>query len=118
MHVHSHQSPSSVAPLLGALSITGAPGLIIDTVKRGEDDEDVSTGELPSRKGRNIIVRIFDSLGGKTSGTLTWCDIPVKNVYITNLLEDDLQELETTQDGTGVEITVRAFEVLTLRLKL
>jgi alpha-mannosidase len=118
MDVKSHPSPSSVYSLLGALGITGAPGLVIDTVKRGEDDADVSTGDLPCREGKNIIVRIFDSLGGKSTGTLNWGSFPVKKVFITNLLEDDLRRLDMTKDGKGVQIVVRAFEVLTLRLQL
>jgi alpha-mannosidase len=118
MHVHSHPAPASVSSLLGSLAITGAPGLIIDTVKRAEDDEDVSTGDLPTREGKNIIVRIFDSLGGKSTGTLTWGDLPVKKAVIVNLLEDDLRKLDLSSDGKGVQIVVRAFEVLTLRLQL
>jgi alpha-mannosidase len=107
--------------LLRAFSIRNAPGLIIDTVKRAEDDEDVSVGAFPSRKGKSIIVRVFDSLGGKSTGDLHWGIIPVKKVFVTNLLEDDGEELEVQSFDAmsdGVEITVRAFEVLTLRLQL
>jgi alpha-mannosidase len=118
MHVRSHPSPESVSSLLASLAISGAPGLIIDTVKRAEDDEDVSTGDLPTREGRNIVVRIFDSLGGKSTGTLTWGDLPVKKAVVVNLLEDDLHKLDFTSDGKGVQIVVRAFEVLTVRLQL
>jgi alpha-mannosidase len=92
--------------------------LVIDCVKRGEDDEDVSLGELPKRKGHSIIVRIFDSLGGKSKGRLGWASIPVKKVWKTNVLEDDLEEVKIEKDGTGIEIEVRAFEVATYRLQL
>src|ERR1700712_5871798 len=117
LKVHRHPDLKNVTPLLSAFSIDGAPGLIIDTIKRGEDDEDVSNGDFPSRKGRSIIVRLFDALGGKSTGTLNWGKIPVKNVYVTNLLEDDGEELKISKDQT-VDVTVRAFEVLTLRLQL
>lgn len=112
---------SMVNSLLRAIAISDAPGLIIDTVKRGEDDEDVSVGALPPRKGKSIIVRVFDSLGGKATGKLHWGSIPVKKVFVTSLLEDDGEELDVQNfdlKSNGVEITVRAFEVLTLRLQL
>jgi alpha-mannosidase len=92
--------------------------LIIDTVKRGDDDEDISVDNLPTRKTKNIIVRLFDSLGGKSTGTLTWGKIPVKKVYETNLLEDDGKELKLSKDGHSVSIPVKPFEVVTVRLEL
>ena len=92
--------------------------MIMDCVKRGEDDEDVSTGELPKRKGHSVIVRIFDSLGGKSKGLLRWGSIPVKKAWRTNLLEDNLEEVKIEKDGMGIEVEVRAFEVVTYRLQL
>ena len=92
--------------------------MVIDCVKRGEDDEDVSLGELPKRKGRSVILRIFDSLGGKSKGRLRWGSIPVKNAWKTNALEYDLEEIEIERDGTGIAVEIRAFEVATYRLQL
>jgi alpha-mannosidase len=103
---------------LSGIRIAGAPNLVIDTVKRGDDDEDVSVDNLPKRKGKNIIIRLFDSLGGKSTGTLYWGKIPVKKAFYTNLLEDDGKELPISDDGESVSVTVRAFEVFTLRLEL
>jgi alpha-mannosidase len=122
LYRHPNAKPdSTIYSLLRAFSIRNAPNLIIDTIKRGEDDEDVSVGAFPARKGKSIIIRVFDSLGGKATGNLLWGKIPVKKVLVTNLLEDDGEELEVQSfDPTcdGVEITVRTFEVLTLRLEL
>ena len=92
--------------------------MVIDCVKRGEDDEDVSLGELPKRKGRSVILRIFDSLGGKSKGRLRWGSIPVKKAWKTNALEYDLEEIEIERDGTGIAVEIRAFEVATYRLQL
>lgn len=92
--------------------------MILDTIKRGEDDEDVSLGELPKRKGRSIIVRLFDSLGGKSRGLLRWGVIPVKKAWKTNVLEDDLEEIKIESSGEGIEIELRPFEVATYRLQL
>ena len=48
LKLYSHPSPAEVAPMLSAFRITGpdAASLIIDTVKRGEDDEDVWFGSM------------------------------------------------------------------------
>jgi alpha-mannosidase len=119
LKLHRHPSPATIAPVLSSFKIEGAPGIILDTVKRGEDDEDVTnTDGIVPRKGRSIIVRVYDALGGKSTGTLKWGKIPVKSVYSTNLLEDDGTELDISDSGDGVEITVRPFEVATYRLQL
>ena len=96
--------------------LTGDASLVLDTVKRGEDDEDVSTAEnLPKRKGRSVVLRIYDSLGGRSRGTIetSW---DVKRVAKTNVLEDELEEVEV-KDGK-FDIDLRPFEVATYRLQL
>ncbi|KAJ5768558.1 hypothetical protein N7533_001141 [Penicillium manginii] len=102
-----------------AVSVRGAPSLILDAVKRGEDDEDVSTNDLPSRKGKSIVVRIYESLGGKARGTIH-SGLDVKRVWKCNVLEDDEEELEVRKadGGSAVSIELRAFEVATFRLQL
>lgn len=118
LRIHHHPNPGVIEPLLSSLAIEGAPNLILDAVKRGEDDEDVSLGELPKRKGRSVIVRVYDSLGGKSKGLLRWGNIPVKNAWKTNVLEDELEEIKIHSSGEGIEIELRAFEVATYRLQL
>ena len=117
MTIYSHSSPSTTtsSSLLSAITLQGSPALVLDAIKRGEDDEDVSRGELPKRKGRSIILRIYESLGGKARGTIK-TSLKVKKVWKTNVLEDDEKGLEI-KDG-GVRIELRAFEVATFRLQL
>lgn len=102
-----------------AVSVRGAPSLILDAVKRGEDDEYVSTNELPSREGKSIIVRIYESLGGKARGSIH-SGLAVKRVWKCNVLEDDEEEFEIQKadGGSAVSIELRAFEVATFRLQL
>ncbi|CZS94448.1 probable alpha-mannosidase [Rhynchosporium agropyri] len=97
------------------IKLTGNPSLILDCVKRGEDDEDVSRGELSKRKGRSVILRIYDSLGGTSKGTIE-TSLDVKKVWKTNILEDD--EEESKIEKGKIEITLRPFEVATFRLQL
>ncbi|KAI2629734.1 glycoside hydrolase family 38 protein [Hypoxylon sp. NC1633] len=99
------------------VKLTGDDSLILDCVKRGEDDEDVSYDRgLPRRKGRSVILRIYDSLGGRSTATIktVW---DVKKVFKTNVLEDDGDEIELDKDG-AFSITVKPFEVVTYRLQL
>lgn len=97
------------------IKLSGSPSLILDCVKRGEDDEDVSHGEFAKRKGRSIILRIYDSLGGTSKGTIS-TTLDVQRVWKTNVLEDDLEEVSIEKGK--VEITLRPFEVATFRLQL
>lgn len=116
-------SASADSPLLktggGAggfpVALTGDENLVLDTVKRGEDDEDVGDGELPVRGGRSVIVRVYESLGGRGRGRVVtrWA---VKSVYKTNLLEDDEEEVRV-EDG-GFEVDLGPFQLQTYRLQL
>lgn len=106
-----------------SIQLLGSPALILDSIKRGEDDEDVSRGEFPMRHGRSIIIRVYESLGGRAKGMLKFGSIlGVKGVVKCNLLEDDEadSELEMTR-GEAVhecKIVLRGFEVASFRILL
>jgi alpha-mannosidase len=102
-----------------AVSIHGAPSIVMDAVKRGEDDEDVSSGGIPTRPGKSVIVRVYESLGGKARASIR-STLPVKRVWKCNVLEDDEDELEIQKvdDSSSVDIELRAFEIATYRLQL
>jgi alpha-mannosidase len=120
IRVHKHPDPIIFATLDRVVTWTGAPNVIIDVIKRGEDDEDIddSSGQsLPKRKGRSVIIRLYDSLGGKSTGELGFGKLPVTKVFRCNLLEDDLSEFNL-EDPEFLQLTVGAFEVVTLRLQL
>lgn len=97
------------------VTLTGDASLVLDTIKRGEDDEDISTGELPARKGRSVILRIYDSLGGRSRGTVRtiW---NIGKVFKTNLLEDDEEEMPC--EGGVFKVDLGPFQVGTYRLCL
>ncbi|KAL2161498.1 hypothetical protein VTH06DRAFT_8060 [Thermothelomyces fergusii] len=98
-----------------------APGsseaLVLDTVKRGEDDEDVSRGDLPAKTGRSVVLRIYDSLGGRARGTVVtaW---DVAKVHKVNLLEDELEEVALAEGGRRFDVDLRPFEVASYKLQL
>lgn len=93
--------------------------LILDTIKRGEDDEDVSRGEFAARPGKSIIMRIYEAMGGKSRGGIV-TTLPVKKAFKCNVLEDDLEEIKIEESsGTyDIPIELRPFEIATFRLQL
>ena len=115
MKIYSHPSTSQASALLSMITLRGSPALVLDVIKRGEDDEDVSRGELPTRRGRSIIVRVYESLGGRARGAIQTC-LDIKAVWKTNLLEDDGEQMVLS--GGEVPIELRAFEVATFRFQL
>jgi alpha-mannosidase len=108
--------------LLNAFHIHNAPNLILDTIKRAEDDEDVSVHDLPVKSGHSVILRIYDSLGGRSKGVLTWGSLKVTKVVRCNALEDEEEELGekcVAESGEeGVVVRVRAFEIVSLKVVL
>ena len=102
--------------LFSAFSLIGSKSLVLDAIKRGEDDEDVSTNMLPTRKCQNVILRVYESMGGKSRGTIS-SSLPVKKVYKTNVLEDDLEEMKVSSKGK-IDIELKPFEVATYRIQL
>ncbi|CEL07238.1 Putative Alpha-mannosidase [Aspergillus calidoustus] len=127
----THHSPSlsrnknDGEDLFSKITLSGSSSLILDTVKRGEDDEDISGDpdlEIPAskRKGQSIVLRIYESLGGRSRGVIR-TSFPVKRVWKCNVLEDDEEKLEVVDiqgEAKKVEIELRAFEVATFRLQL
>lgn len=125
---YSFNHPLALEPASGqeasdafkSISLDGSPSLVLDTVKRGEDDEDVSRDELPRRAGKSVILRIYESLGGKSRGTIN-TKLPVKKAWKCNILEDDETSLilsKSDAQTTSIDIELRPFEVATYRLQL
>lgn len=102
------------------ITLTGDDNLVLDAVKRGEDDADVSRGDLPARQpmgARSVIIRVYDSLGGRGVGRVEtrW---KLSKVFKTNILEDDGEEVPVRADGHAFEVQVLPFQVQTYRLVL
>ena len=113
--LHPSAGVGASQSLLSSIKLEGAESLVLDTIKRGEDDEDVSRGEFKKRAGQSVILRVYESLGGKSRGTIV-TSLPVKKAYSTNLLEDDGEQLKISDGKISIEL--RPFEVQTFRLQL
>ncbi|KAG8760256.1 Glycoside hydrolase, 38 vacuolar alpha mannosidase [Serendipita sp. 396] len=96
-------------------SIEEAPNVILETVKRAEDD--------PHKKLTRVVLRIFEAYGGHASATLRVAShLTVDRAYICNLLEEKISGLElTTHEATGdtlIKLSLHAFQILTVRLTI
>jgi alpha-mannosidase len=99
------------APLVGVadedaaprslLAVLGAPGLMIDTVKRAEDSD-------------ALVVRLYEAHGGRGTARLKPA-LPFSGARRANLLEDPLDALPV--EGDEVVIAFRPFEILTVLLQ-
>ncbi|KAL2214026.1 alpha-mannosidase [Sarocladium strictum] len=93
-----------------------AESLVLDTVKRGHDDQDISRCEgLRVNKGKSVIARVYESLGGQARGSIC-TTFDVKRVAKVNILEDEIEEIPV-KDGR-FSIKLRPFEVATFKLQL
>ena len=76
-------------------------GTFIDAIKKSED-------------GSGYIVRLYDSVNSRKHHTLTF-GVPVKEAYLCDLLENELEQLEVKNKNVGVN--VNPFEIVTLKVK-
>jgi alpha-mannosidase len=85
------------------LFTVGNTGLVIEAVKLAED----GSGD--------VIVRLYESLGQRSTGSLT-ANFPVTEVYATDLLERPVEAPGVTPAGSGeVTLALRPFQLVTLR---
>ncbi len=79
--------------------------IVVEAVKLAED----GSGD--------VVVRLYESAGGRAAGTLT-VDFPASSVTETDLLERALPEAGAYALGAGgeVEVSLRPFQILTLRV--
>ncbi|CAE6482312.1 unnamed protein product [Rhizoctonia solani] len=97
-------------------SIAGAPNVILETVKRGDDD-DFST----NFKGeRTVVLRLYEAFGGHARASLNVSkQLKVSKAAITNVLEDHIEELKVDHSDDQVvsfPLNFRGFEVVTVKL--
>ncbi|WP_405775819.1 alpha-mannosidase [Streptomyces sp. NBC_00859] len=90
------------APALAPLVTTDHPAVTVESVKFAED-----------RSG-DVVVRLYESAGGRADATVGF-GFPVGRADITDLLERPLRE--TAADSGQLSVSLRPFQILTLRLR-
>jgi len=91
---------TTTRPAEHSLIRSSDPGFVVETVKAADD-------------GRGVIVRGYEALGGRRRVRLR-PGLPCRRAVRTDLLERDGDGIEF--DGDGLTLTVRPFELVTLRL--
>ncbi|KIY67661.1 glycoside hydrolase family 38 protein [Cylindrobasidium torrendii FP15055 ss-10] len=113
---HAAAGPAAVVDK-SPFTVTGAPNVFLETIKRGEDDD---------KKTTTIVLRIYEALGGHAVAKLNiGAGIEVKKAVLTNLLEDEEGSEVLTVDGPSVEgegrslkLNFHRFEVKTVKLTI
>ena len=68
-----------------------------------------------SESGDGIIVRLYDASNERSTKKLTF-GLPIKEAYICDLLENEISDVEI--DKTSVNIELKPFEIVTLKVKV
>jgi alpha-mannosidase len=83
-------------------------GIVVSAVKLADD-----AGEDPAG---DVVVRVYEALGARAGGRLT-LGFPADSVTVTDLLERPLDgDPLDVDDAGGVALTLRPFQILTLRI--
>ena len=97
--------------------LEGAHNVILETIKRAEDDIDLP--KKKKRTGSTVILRLYEAYGGHATARLRIAShLEVKKAWIANLLEDDIRRLtlEKEAEDTVIPLALRGFELLTIKL--
>lgn len=87
-------------PVDPIIRVDGA-GVVVESVKLAED-----------RSG-DLVVRLYEALGARTSGTVSW-DIDSAGASVVDLLERTLEHLP--HEGGTASLQFRPFQIITLRI--
>jgi alpha-mannosidase len=92
----------SLLPTAGFLNLEPA-NLILTAMKKAEDDD-------------GVVVRFYEAEGCQVQASLRFLQ-PIKQAWKTNLIEDEEQALTPSGDGS-IQILVKAWEIVTLKLRV
>lgn len=92
---------TSVLPENFSLVQCDQPNVIVETVKKAEDGDD-------------MILRFYEAFGQRCNATLT-LGIPFHNVQLCDLMENPIHDAVLTVSGQTITVPVKNFEIITLR---
>jgi len=91
---------TSAGPVSKSFFTLDNPAVVLDTVKKAEDSDD-------------LILRLYESHGGHQSATLS-VSLPIDSAARVNLLENEDQPVSA--DSHQIKLSLRPFELVTLKL--
>lgn len=97
-----HLFPYDGAPESRSFFSVSNPAVIIDTIKKAEDSDD-------------IVVRLYEARGTHGSACLL-ASLPFKSAKRCNLLEDDIEGSQVAWNVDGLPFSFRPFEIITFKL--
>ncbi|THH30155.1 hypothetical protein EUX98_g4044 [Antrodiella citrinella] len=119
LHVRFVPQEFVTAPFMTAkppFTISGASNVILETIKRGEDDDFKKGGKT------TVVLRLYEAFGGHARAKLHISrHLHVTSALITNLLEDELEEIRISTDNDDLQSVVldfHGFEVKTVKVTL
>ena len=99
-------------------TLEGSRNVFLETIKRGEYDEYSATSSSVA-----VVLRLYEAYGGHARVKLNiGAHIPVARACVTNLLEDETQELQIMREGASpnggatIQLDFHSFEVKTVKL--
>jgi len=116
------RGPNVIASTLKApFVVEGASNVFLETIKRGEND---NFGRINESSTTTVILRFYEAFGGHAQARLKIdSHFPVSKAYVTNLMEDEDEELNVMlEDGASEELAAvvkldfHGFEVKTVKL--
>ncbi len=84
----------------GLISVDSLNNVVIETIKQAED-------------GNGIIVRMYEYKRMR-SGIILKAAFPIREAYITNLLEENQEQLQP--NGNTISMNIKPFQIVTVRL--
>lgn len=109
-----------------AFMVDGAPNVFLETVKRGDDDDLSATARATAP---TVVLRLFEAYGGHARVKLRIpARLNVAKVALTNLLEDEGEEIRLYEEEVSAErvegyekylvLEFHGFEVKTVKLTI
>jgi alpha-mannosidase len=99
-NVERRRSEKQISNLHSLVSVS-KPNVIIETIKRAEDND-------------GIILRLYESQR-KRGPVLVKLGFAVESAWETNLLEENESELSVVNDS--IELNMRPYQIMTIRLR-
>ena len=93
---------ASGAAAVDPLFSVSNPAVVIEAVKLAQD----GSGD--------VVVRLYESLGQRSAGTVT-ANFPVLDIVPTDLLERPTEAPGIVASGSGLQLSLRPFQLVTLR---
>ncbi|GAA5998647.1 alpha-mannosidase [Rhodotorula paludigena] len=128
--LRSHASALLASPQgRSPFTLSGARNIVLDTIKRGEDDHFSAAGQGDGTE--TVVLRLYEAYGGGAGGVKVEARLPkgksVVKAEVTDLLERPVEDLSITVSSVNPDSPAtnsialprfRAFQIVTVRLTL